>query len=247
MRTRNFQFPQVEYPGRIILIGLDPGGRDVVVVYAVTGRSPSSQARRMDLQEDTVWMRPTNEELLSRGHVDLLVYPCIIVHPSGIAVSNGRQTVDILAGLGQGADPAETLAFALKEWEYEPDAPHYTPRISGCVLAGKKAALSLIKRDPDGSCLRSIHAFSLSPGRGKMIMTYRGENREPLPPFSGEPIDVGVSGGTPQEVAERVYTALGPMKGRKDYRVAVACVFCSDFAHKKFQGAILNRIERTGS
>ena len=41
---------QMAYPGRIVIVGTSPAG-DGVVIYAVTGRSPSSQARTssMDL------------------------------------------------------------------------------------------------------------------------------------------------------------------------------------------------------
>ena len=37
----------LEYPGRLIVIGAPEGGAGAAIVYAITGRSPSSQARRL--------------------------------------------------------------------------------------------------------------------------------------------------------------------------------------------------------
>ncbi|HEX2694542.1 MAG TPA: IMP cyclohydrolase, partial [Acidobacteriota bacterium] len=54
----------MEYPGRIIVIGRAPAGSRTAVIYAITGRSPSSQARKLEWREDGVWVRPTDEEAL---------------------------------------------------------------------------------------------------------------------------------------------------------------------------------------
>ncbi len=236
-----------EYPGRIIILGQDRDGRNAVVIYAITGRSPSSQARKLEHSQDTIWVKPTDKKLLERGNIDLLIYPCVFCLSQGIAVSNGKQTVDVMACLGQGESAAEILAFALKNWDFEPDAPAYTPRISGCLLPNRKAALSLIRRGPDGEVLRNVYEFPLFAGKGKMIMTYRGGNLDPLPTFSGEPLDLEITGSSPQKVAEGIYEALKPENRQKDFRVAVACVFSSDMSSKKFRVHIINRFkERKG-
>lgn len=234
----------IEYPGRLIIIGQAKKTEKPFVVYAITGRSVSSQARKMEQEEDTIWVKPTDIELLKTGNVDLLIYPSIFCLPQGIAVSNGKQTVDVMACLAQSESPAEILSFSLKNWDYEPDEPNFTPRISGCVLANNTAALSIIRRAPDGSTLRNIHEFSVVPGRAKRIMTYKGENTDPIPPFEGEPHDAEIEGATPQEVAERVYESLAPKKGDQDFRVAAACVFGTDIFSQKFDIHIINRSER---
>lgn len=233
-----------EYPGRFIVIGQEQESGNGLVAYGITGRSPSSQARKMELDKDTIWVRPSDKSILQKGNIDLLIYPSVFCLSSGIAVSNGKQTIDVMACLSQGEDAAEILAFALKEWDYEPDEPTYTPRISGCLLPNKSAALSLIKRAPDGSSSRNIFEFCTAPGKGKLIMTYRGENDDPLPSFSGEPLDVEIAGNSSQEVSEGLYKALAPRAGREDFRVAVACVFGIDMASGKFQTHIINRVER---
>jgi IMP cyclohydrolase len=232
-----------EYPGRLIIIGVDQTGESKVVVYAITGRSPSSQARKLELRGDTVWAVPTGDEVIKKGNVDLLVYPAIFFS-RGIAVSNGKQTDDIKACFKRSQDPKEVLKLALKKWDYEPDPPAYTPRISGCVLPRERAALSIINRAPDGSSIKRSFYIPLKAGQGKMISTYEGENTDPLPSFRGEPIDVGIKGKNAESMAEVVYKALGPKPGKNDFRVAVCCVFFKNLGQEKYQTCIINKHER---
>ena len=102
---------EMTYPGRLIALGRDLSGAFNVVIYAITGRSPSSQARRLVAEGNAVWTKPTDPEVLNKGNPDLLVYPALVLG-AGIAVSNGKQTVDIDAG-GQGS-PVDVLDSALK-------------------------------------------------------------------------------------------------------------------------------------
>ena len=233
----------MEYPGRIIIIGKDKPGKNAIVTYAITGRSPSSQARKLVIENNAVWTKPTDELTLQKGNIDLLVYPAICVE-KGIAVSNGKQTEDIRKNLSQRQSPGEILSSSLEHWDYEPDAPNFTPRISGCILSQEKAALSIIKRGSDETSVRSIFEFPLLSGQGKMITTYNGENREPLPSFRGEPLEVEIEGQKAERVAEAVYNALKPKKPGKDFRVAVACIFSRNLAQEEFDACIINKYER---
>lgn len=232
-----------EYPGRFIIIGKDLPGKNVIIVYAITGRSPSSQARRIAITAEGAWVRPTDEKILEEGNRDLLVYPAIL-YGHGLAVSNGKQTSDIRDALSSERDPVDILSSALDHWEYEPDAPTFTPRISGCVLPEGQAALSIIKRDIDGSSSRNYFKIPVLPGKGKMISTYSGENRDPLPPFEGEPEDVSLICGTAGETAEAVDSALRAPKPEQDFRVAVACVFFREQTLTEFDISVINRSER---
>jgi IMP cyclohydrolase len=234
----------IEYPGRLIIIGQERISGHMLVIYAITGRSASSQARKMEREEEAIWVKPTDTNLLKKGNKDLLIYPSVFFLPQGIAISNGKQTVDIMACMGQSESPAEILALALKNWDYEPDDPAFTPRISGCLLGNKRAALSLIRRAQDGSSWKSLHEFSPTPGKGKMIMTYEGVNKDPLPSFKGEPLDVQIEGSTPQKAAEMLYGWLQPKKGSQDLRVSIACVFAIDISALHFDAHIINRSER---
>jgi IMP cyclohydrolase len=218
----------MEYPGRVIIIGQDPTGKNLVVIYAITGRSPSSQARKLTFQGNAIWAQPTDEKTIKMGNIDLLIYPSIFFSTHGIAVSNGKQTSDIGSSLGLSQNPVEVLSHSLSRWDYEPDSPIFTPRISGCVLLGKKAALSIIRRGPDGSSQRRYYDIPPKAGLGKMISTYAGVNRDPLPSFTEEPVEVEIQAQRADELAKIIYDALGPEMGKEDFRVSVACVYFAD-------------------
>jgi IMP cyclohydrolase len=234
----------IEYPGRLIAMGLASSGGRAVIVYAITGRSPSSQARKLVLRDGGIWVQPTDEDVLKTGNVDLLVYPALLFGPAGLAVSNGKQTADIRDGLGSGAGPIGVLAKALAAWDFEPDAPIFTPRISGCLVRGS-AGLSLVRRGESGETLRSYFEVPLREGEGRLVSTYEGPNRDPLPSFTGEPRRVGLSGSSARETAEEVYRVLGPVLPQKDFRVAVACVSIPLAGTGDLDVHIINRHERT--
>ncbi len=236
--------PRLEYPGRLIAIGAPEGGAKAAVVYAITGRSPSSQARKLVHRDGGVWVRPTDEATLKTGNVDLLVYPAVLFAAAGIAVSNGKQTADIRDRIRTGADPVAVLSGALAAWDYEPDAPIFTPRISGC-LVGPRAGLSVVRRGPAGETLRGYDEVGLRTGEGRLVSTYEGPNADPLPVFGGEPRFVGMPGATAADMAEAFYGGLAPAEGGRDFRVSVACVFADPEAPDRAEVHIINRHERT--
>ncbi len=236
-----------EYPGRVLIIGKDSSGMSPVIIYAITGRSPSSQARKLELEDNSIWANPTDEEALQKGNRDLLVYPAIQFTAQGIAVSNGKQTSDIGTALEKIRNPVEVLSSSLSTWDYEPDSPIFTPRINGCVLANGKAALGIIRRGLDGISQREFYDIPMKAGRGKMIATYSGENKDPLPSFKEEPVEIGIQAKRADEMAEAVYEALGPEAGKDDFRVSVASVFAGDFNALQNEIYIINRHEEIRS
>ena len=106
-----------------------------------------------------------------------------------------------------------TFEEALRTREYEPDAPHYTPRISAII---NKSALnfkqSILKRAG-----KFFFEYNFEPGSGRLIHTY-GHDVAPdkiLPSFSGEPREVKISDNL-EEFSENLWQELG-----EDYRVAL--------------------------
>jgi IMP cyclohydrolase len=212
------------YPGRTVIVGAGPDGQRGVL-YAITGRSPSSQARRLviDKKEQKVFVRPTDEETLKTGNPDLLVYAAIMCGAGRIAVSNGKQTGDVFKALQGGSCAAGVLQTGLADWEYEPDEPNWTPRISGCIA--ENAALSVLKRAENGDVIRNTFEFPLIAGQARMVSTYTGVNTNPLPSFAGEPIVLELSFASAREAAEGLYAALAPAEGADDFRVTAAAAF----------------------
>ncbi|MFO7980494.1 MAG: IMP cyclohydrolase [Candidatus Aminicenantes bacterium] len=233
------------YPGRLIILGKDITDQYVVVVYAITGRSPSSQARKIEYSSGQALVKPTDSQELKKGNIELLIYPAVKIK-EGIAVSNGKHTHDIFKNIKNSSHPVRVLAPALELWDYEPDAPNFTPRISGCVLSGEKAALSVIKRDENGRSLRNYYEFTLTPGKGKLISTYTGKNRDPLPSFDGEPLDIKIHTQNADKTAQYFYNSLEPKKNHADLRVALVCVFSQPPKFHKSDVSIINRQERRG-
>lgn len=233
----------LEYPGRLIVIGAPRGGGRAAIIYAITGRSPSSQARKLVHRDGGIWVQPTDEDALKKGNVDLLIYPAVLFGENGIAVSNGKQTADVRDHLLPGADPVAVLAKALAAWDFEPDAPIFTPRISGCLVGGA-SGLSVVRRGSSGETLRNYFEVPLRAGEGRLVSTYEGPNADPLPVFGGEPRLVELAGATAAGTAEMTYRDLAPAAGGKDFRVAVACVLVA-FAEKRIDVHIVNRHERT--
>jgi IMP cyclohydrolase len=234
----------LEYPGRLIVVGTTGSGEKAVIIYAITGRSPSSQARKLVHRDGGIWVHPTDEETLKKGNVDLLVYPAVLFAKEGIAVSNGKQTASVRERIGGGLDPVSVLSKALAGWDFEPDAPIFTPRISGCLADGK-CGLSVVRRGPSGETLRNYYEAGLRRGEGRLISTYEGPNTDPLPVFGGEPRFVGLAGATAAETATAAYRDLAPPADGKDFRVAVACVFADPVGPGKVDVHIINRHERT--
>ena len=233
------------YPGRLIIIGAGPDAHRVIVAYAVTGRSPASQARRLTFEGSAVWTEPLDEDTLRKGKVDLLIYRAIAIDRR-IAVSNGRQTDDIAKVLKQAGEderPEDILSRSLDSWTYEPDSPHFTPRISGCVLTGGAAGMSIVKRREDGTRLASFFSWSVEPGKSRMIATYAGREETPLPSFPGEPIEMSTGEAAAKETAEAIYQALTPQDPAKDYRVAVACISALRDNLRNYDVHIINRRE----
>ncbi|MDH7511637.1 MAG: IMP cyclohydrolase [Clostridiales bacterium] len=231
------------YPGRVILIGLDRAAEHVIAGYAITGRSPSSQARRLKLEAGSIWTEPSEEEAIRKSQAKLLIYRAMAIG-RGIAVSNGRQTEEIIRAFGKRKNPEDVLRQALRNWTYEPDAPHFTPRISGCALPNGRACMNIIKRAGNDTSEKLFFAYDLEPGKGRIITTYSGKEATPLPSFSGDPLAVEIKAKDATTMAEAIYSSLKPKDPEKDYRVAVACVYASSRDFLKFDAHIINKSER---
>ncbi len=232
-----------KYPGRLIILGKDLSGKKVIAVYAITGRSPSSQARRLVRKNNSIWTEAIGERKLRAAKTEILLYPALYLS-KGIAIGNGQQTEAVKNNLKPDHNPLQILSSALAEWSYENDPPLFTPRISGCLVSSDKAALSIIKKGEDSFLLRNIFEFPLIPGKGKLISTYQGKNRDLVLSFKGEPEEIELKATNAQDMALAVYLALEPANGEKDLRIAVVSVFSSDLSSDQYEVSIINRYER---
>lgn len=181
------------YPGRGIVIGRSPDGKYAVTAYFIMGRS--SNSRNRIFVEDGKGIRTQAFDPSKLEDPSLIIYAPVRVLGNKTIVTNGDQTDTIYELM----DKQQTFEQALRTREFEPDAPNYTPRISGIMHLenGKyNYAMSILKSnngDPS-SCNRYTFAYeNPAAGEGHFIHTYMGDGN-PLPSFEGEPTLVGIEG-----------------------------------------------------
>ena len=174
------------YPGRGIVIGRSADGKHAVTAYFIMGRSENSRNRIF--VEDGEGIRTQAFDPSKLTDPSLIIYAPVRVLGNKTIVTNGDQTDTIYEGM----DRQLTFEQSLRSREFEPDAPNYTPRISGVlhVENGKfNYAMSILKSNngnPD-SCNRYTLAYENAiAGEGHFIHTYKCDGN-PLPSFEGEP------------------------------------------------------------
>lgn len=182
------------YPGRGIIMGRSACGKYAVTAYFIMGRSENSRNRVF--VEDGEGIRTQAFDPSKLVDPSLIIYAPVRVLGNKTIVTNGDQT-DTIYDL---MDKQQTFEQSLRTREFEPDAPNYTPRISGIMHIHNgqyNYAMSILKSDngdPDG-CNRFTFAFSnAKAGEGRFIHTYMGDGN-PLPSFEGEPERIAISGG----------------------------------------------------
>lgn len=182
-----------DYPGRGIILGRSADGEKAVAAYFIMGRSENSRNRVF--VEDGEGIRTQAFDPSKMKDPSLIIYAPVRVLGTKTIVTNGDQTDTIYEGF----DKQLTFEQSLRSREFEPDAPNFTPRISGVmhVEGGKyNFALSILKSDngDSSSCNRFTFAYeNPKAGVGRFIHTYVKDGN-PLPSFEGEPTPVTISG-----------------------------------------------------
>lgn len=193
------------YPGRGILIG-QTTKREAVIAYFIMGRSENSRNRIFEKTSDGIKTQAFDPSKLSDP--SLVIYTPVRIFGNTTIVTNGDQTDTIYDYVSTG----KTFEDALSTRKYEPDAPNFTPRISGVVdISDKKQSykLSILKSNPQdsNSCVRFFYDFSEPvAGYGHFIHTYKCDGN-PIPSFEGEPVAVKIT-GTAKEFANTIWNSL---------------------------------------
>ena len=177
------------YCGRGIIIGAT-ADKKCACAYFIMGRSDNSRNRVFVKDGENLMIKPFDESKVEDP--SLIIYYPVRRHASNLIVTNGDQTDTIFDFLADG----KSFEDALRTREYEPDAPNYTPRISGIVEHANDAfkyKLSILKREDKESdaCQRNFYEYSCAPGIGHLIHTYV-QDGNPLPSFEGEPTKIEI-------------------------------------------------------
>ena len=181
------------YPGRGIVIGKSRDGKKAVTAYFIMGRSANSRNRVFVEEGEGIRTQAFDPGKLEDP--SLIIYAPVRVVGNTTIVTNGDQTDTVYENMGKG----QTFEESLRQREFEPDGPNYTPRISGILNIKDGSfdyAMSILKSNNGNpeACNRYTFAYE-NPvnGEGHFIHTYMGDGN-PLPSFEGEPTWVDIDG-----------------------------------------------------
>ena len=187
------ELSSTSYPGRGIVIGVTPDGKKAVTAYFIMGRSENSRNRVF--VEDGEGIRTQAFDPSKLEDPSLIIYAPVRVLGNKTIVTNGDQTDTIYEGM----DRQLSFEQSLRSREFEPDAPNYTPRISGIMHIENNSfnyAMSILKSNNGNAAACNRYTFAYSDpvaGEGHFIHTYMGDGN-PLPSFEGEPTWVDIDG-----------------------------------------------------
>ena len=194
---------QNTYPGRGIVLGRSEDGTKAVIAYFIMGRSENSRNRVF--VEDGEGIRTQAHDPSKMKDPSLIIYAPVRVLEKTTVVTNGDQTDTVYDFMAQG----KSFEEALRTRTFEPDAPNYTPRISGVVMANGDYRLSILKSaDGNPESVRRYFYEYTAPlaGQGHFIHTYRCDGN-PIPSFEGEPEQVAIRGNI-DEFTSLVWNSL---------------------------------------
>ena len=221
------------YPGRGIVIGRTPDGKKAAIAYFIMGRSENSRNRVFVTEGEGIRTEAFDPAKLEDP--SLIIYAPVRVRGTDTIVTNGDQTDTIFENMDQG----DTFEESLRNREFEPDAPNYTPRISGVlhIEGGYTYEMSILKSnngDPD-QCLRFTFGYD-NPlaGEGHFIHTYMGDGN-PLPSYEGEPTPVTIPTDDLDEFTDIVWKSIN-----EDNKVSLFTRFI-DIETGKYETKIVNK------
>ena len=216
-----FPYP-IKYPGRGIITGCTPSGK-IMLAYFIMGRSQSSKARIFERSGDDLIIKLTKQD--KNFDPSLILYSPLRMLNGNLILTNGDQTDTIYDFVKDG----KTFEEALRTREYEPDPPHFTPRISAMInKSGYKQ--SILKKAG-----KYFFEYEFENGKGHLIHTYDHDVTpdKNLPSFSGEPREIKISEDV-EEFSNSLWNELD-----KNYRVSLYVRFYdSDF--KSYRDKLFN-------
>ena len=193
------------YVGRGIVIGKSADGKKACAAYFIMGRSENSRNRIFTEKNGEIFTEPFDASKVQDP--SLIIYAAVRQYQNQLIVTNGDQTDTVYEGLQKG------LPFdkALESRAFEPDAPNFTPRISGLLTFENgdfSYRMSILKSiDAEGSaCARYGFSYPSVNGLGHFIHTYVTDGN-PIPTFQGEPERVAILNDI-DEMTDKLWRAL---------------------------------------
>ena len=196
------------YPGRGIVIGKSADGKNAMIAYFIMGRSANSRNRIFERFEGGMRTKAFDESKLEDP--SLIIYNPYLACGDMDIITNGDQTNTVYEYVQEHGEDGFAFEKALHLREFEPDAPNYTPRISGMLYYAPDTfhyKLSILKsNNGEPVCQRYFYSYNPIDGLGHFIHTYKCDGN-PIPSFYGEPEEVALP-NTAEELAELVWNNL---------------------------------------
>jgi IMP cyclohydrolase len=248
---RNLKQHLVDNPCRGLVVGLSEAGVQTQISW-IMGRSENSQNRVYTIDNSDLYQPATlKTEAADPTKVkdpSLIIYNVMRSFNHAHVVSNGDQTDTVIRMaeeiiMDAGKPSMREFFRVLLSRHCEPDAPNFTPRITG--FQDRKYAnvvgLSVLKAEPfarakwietearikageqslvhmynkqEFPTIRDEFVREVRPGFGYMLTTYMPGSKE-LPSFQGEPLLVPLRGSL-EDAMQTFWQALEP-----SFRVAV--------------------------
>lgn len=222
------------YVGRGIVIGKSEDGKKAVSAYFIMGRSANSRNRIFAEKDGAVFTEPFDVSKVEDP--SLIIYAAIREYENNLIVTNGDQTDTVYEGLKKGISLGEALASR----SFEPDAPNFTPRISG-MLTFKDSdftyQMSILKSvdEKGGDCARYTFSYPAMPGLGHFIHTYVTDG-DPIPTFVGEPERVKIPDGI-DDFTNTLWNALD-----EDNKISLYVRY-TDLSSGKTENRLINKMK----
>ena len=168
------------YVGRGIVIGKSADGTKACTAYFIMGRSANSRNRIFTERGGVLYTEPFDASKVEDP--SLIIYAAVRNYENKIIVTNGDQTDTINDALKSGG----SFKSALETREFEPDAPNFTPRISGMLTFENKDftyEMSILKSADAAGSACNRYTFSYSPQVSVISSTPMSATATPFPPF----------------------------------------------------------------
>lgn len=204
-------------PGQGIVLGTSRDGRELVQINWIMGPHEKSRNRVFVEKGGRVTIEPADPSKSVDPNHNYYYDAMAESFHSTFVVSTGVQTGTVLEKMANG----HPFMDCLYNFDYERDAPDFTPRITGAwSLVGEGrcvADLSILRKSKlsDG-CDRIHYTYPIPSGLGYCLTTYSGDG-DPLPAFQGDPFLVSIPQHTIESIAYLYWQLLDV-----DNRVALA-------------------------
>ncbi len=225
--------------GRVIVPQLTGSG-NLAASYGISGRSPGSKKRRMDVypEEGRIYVGPLGEMTPQQVQFkDLIFYNCMRVRRDGnlLIVTNGAQT-DAKEKEGKPVknfhddfdpqDPERSSVAIMEDWGYESDAfvkPWIgTPRTALVRYPNSDFCVSMVTKCGDKTIAKAAD-YCAGPGtgmgvagKGLVMSTYVGNDEYAVPwclefqSFNRILMPIELEGETPEQLAGSLYRWMDP-------------------------------------